>query len=72
MSPTLAPGAKTATIEFRKSLTQILGINEKANQLHHRGQIAILARQAGHPVPTQTGFGLWEWGSLWRECGYGK
>lgn len=39
---------------------------------HHRGQIAMLARQVGHPVPTKTGFGLWEWGSLWRDCGFGK
>ena len=39
---------------------------------HHRGQIAMLARQVGHPIPTKTGFGLWEWGSLWRECGFGK
>jgi len=43
-----------------------------AHDSHHRGQIAMLARQVGHPVPTQTGFGLWEWGSLWRECGFGK
>jgi uncharacterized damage-inducible protein DinB len=39
---------------------------------HHRGQITMLARQVGHAVPTQTGFGLWEWGSLWRDCGFGK
>jgi len=39
---------------------------------HHRGQIAMLARQVGHPVDAKTGFGLWEWGSLWRECGFGK
>jgi uncharacterized damage-inducible protein DinB len=38
----------------------------------HRGQIAMLARQVGYPIPTQTNFGLWEWGSLWRECGFGK
>jgi hypothetical protein len=31
-----------------------------------------LARQVGHPVPTKTGFGLWEWGNLWRESGFGK
>jgi uncharacterized damage-inducible protein DinB len=43
-----------------------------AHDSHHRGQIAMLARQVGHPVPTQTGFGLWEWGSSWRECGFGK
>jgi|SRR5579863_2688334 len=34
---------------------------------HHRGQISMLARQVGHPVPPKAGFGLWEWGSLWRE-----
>jgi uncharacterized damage-inducible protein DinB len=39
---------------------------------HHRGQIAMLARQVGHALPAQTGFGLWEWGNLWRECGFGK
>jgi uncharacterized damage-inducible protein DinB len=43
-----------------------------AHDSHHRGQIAMLARQVGHLVPTQTGFGLWEWGNLWRECGFGK
>jgi uncharacterized damage-inducible protein DinB len=43
-----------------------------AHDSHHRGQIAMLARQVGHPVPAQTGFALWEWGSLWRECGFGK
>ncbi len=43
-----------------------------AHDSYHRGQIAMLARQVGHPVPTRTGFGLWEWGSLWRECGFSK
>jgi uncharacterized damage-inducible protein DinB len=43
-----------------------------AHDSHHRGQITMLARQVGHPLPAQAGFGLWEWGSLWRECGFGK
>jgi uncharacterized damage-inducible protein DinB len=43
-----------------------------AHDSHHRGQITMLARQVGHPLPAQIGFGLWEWGSLWRECGFGK
>jgi uncharacterized damage-inducible protein DinB len=43
-----------------------------AHDSHHRGQITMLARQVGHPLPGQIGFGLWEWGSLWRECGFGK
>jgi len=28
--------------------------------------------KVGTDKATQTGFGLWEWGSLWRECGFGK
>jgi len=29
---------------------------------HHRGQIAMLARQLGHPLPQKAVFGMWEWG----------
>jgi uncharacterized damage-inducible protein DinB len=43
-----------------------------SHDAHHRGQITMLARQVGHPLPPQTGFALWEWGTLWRECGFGK
>jgi uncharacterized damage-inducible protein DinB len=43
-----------------------------AHDSHHRGQITMLARQVGHPLPPQTAFALWEWGTLWRECGFGK
>lgn len=38
----------------------------------HRGQIAMLARQVGHSLPPKAGFALWEWGTLWRERGFGK
>ena len=34
-----------------------------AHDAHHRGQITMLARQAGHPVPQGVMFGLWEWGT---------
>ena len=34
-----------------------------AHDAHHRGQIAMLARQLGHPLPKSAGFGLWEWGT---------
>ena len=34
-----------------------------AHDAHHRGQIAMLARQAGHPLPQTAMFGMWEWGS---------
>jgi uncharacterized damage-inducible protein DinB len=42
-----------------------------AHDSHHRGQITMMARQVGHPVPPKIGFGLWEWGRLWKECGFG-
>jgi uncharacterized damage-inducible protein DinB len=34
-----------------------------AHDAHHRGQIAMLARQMGHPLPQKASFGIWEWGS---------
>jgi len=43
-----------------------------AHDSHHRGQIAMLARQVGHGIPAQAGFALWEWGTLWRACGSRK
>ena len=34
-----------------------------AHDAHHRGQIAMLARQIGHPISKSVGFGIWEWGT---------
>jgi uncharacterized damage-inducible protein DinB len=34
-----------------------------AHDAHHRGQICMLARQVGHPLPQKVVFGMWEWGS---------
>lgn len=33
-----------------------------AHDAHHRGQIAMLARQLGYPLPQKAMFGMWEWG----------
>jgi uncharacterized damage-inducible protein DinB len=33
-----------------------------SHDAHHRGQIAMLARQVGHPLPQSAMFGMWEWG----------
>jgi uncharacterized damage-inducible protein DinB len=33
-----------------------------AHDAHHRGQIAMLARQLGYPLPQKAVFGMWEWG----------
>ncbi len=38
-----------------------------AHDAHHRGQIAMLARQLGHPLPQAAMFGMWEWGSRSRD-----
>lgn len=34
-----------------------------AHDAHHRGQITMLARQLGHPLPQKAMFGMWEWNS---------
>lgn len=34
-----------------------------AHDAHHRGQVAMLARQTGHPFSQKAMFGMWEWGS---------
>jgi len=34
-----------------------------AHDAHHRGQVCMLARQTGHPLPQKAMFGMWEWGS---------
>jgi uncharacterized damage-inducible protein DinB len=33
-----------------------------AHDSHHRGQIAMLVRQSGFPLPKQVELGMWEWG----------
>lgn len=33
-----------------------------SHESHHRGQIALTLKQAGHPLDRRTAFGLWEWG----------
>lgn len=33
-----------------------------AHEAHHRGQIAMRLKQAGHPLDKKTSYGMWEWG----------
>ena len=47
---------------FRPDVAGFLGYLI-AHDAHHRGQIAMLARQLGHPLPQKVTFGMWEWGS---------
>jgi len=47
---------------FRPDVAGFLGYLI-AHDAHHRGQICMLARQVGHPLPQKAMFGMWEWGS---------
>lgn len=33
-----------------------------SHESHHRGQIAITLKQAGHPLERKIAYGIWEWG----------
>ena len=47
---------------FRPDVAGFLGYLI-AHDAHHRGQITMVARQLGHPLPQKAMFGMWEWGS---------
>lgn len=47
---------------FRPDMAGFLGYLI-AHDAHHRGQIAMIARQVGHPLAQKAMFGMWEWGS---------
>jgi len=47
---------------FRPDVAGFLGYLI-AHDAHHRGQIAMLARQLGYPLTQKALFGMWEWGS---------
>jgi len=43
-----------------------------SHEAHHRGQVLLLARLVGHPLPKEVGYGMWNWEKIWRECGREK
>ena len=47
---------------FRPDVAGFLGYLI-AHDAHHRGQVCMLARQVGHPLPQKAMFGMWEWGT---------
>jgi uncharacterized damage-inducible protein DinB len=40
-----------------------------AHEAHHRGQVLLLARLVGYPLPKEVGYGMWNWEKIWRERG---
>jgi uncharacterized damage-inducible protein DinB len=41
-----------------------------AHDAHHRGQIIMLARELGYPLPDEAAYGIWRWEKLWKQCGF--
>ncbi len=37
---------------------------------HHRGQICMLAHQLGLPI--KSGYQMWAWEKLWKQCGFAR
>ena len=46
---------------FKPHITAFLGYII-AHESHHRGQIALSLKQAGHALDRKVGYGIWEWG----------
>lgn len=40
-----------------------------SHEAHHRGQVCMLARLLGFPLPQSVASGIWNWEKLWKECG---
>jgi len=41
-----------------------------SHDAHHRGQVCLLARQLGHPLPQNAMYSMWNWEKLWKKRGF--
>ncbi len=61
----VAAGGKVAG--FPPDVMHFLGY-VLAHDAHHRGQICLLARELGQPLPRDVMFGLWQWPARAKEA----
>jgi uncharacterized damage-inducible protein DinB len=40
-----------------------------SHEVHHRGQIIMLAHQLGYRLPDTAMGGIWQWNKLWKQVG---
>jgi uncharacterized damage-inducible protein DinB len=59
LTKSLASGGKIKG--FKPHVTAFLGYLI-SHESHHRGQIALTLKQAGHKLDQKTAYGIWEWG----------
>ena len=41
-----------------------------SHEAHHRGQILMLAKQVGYPIPPNVWGRIWQWNWLWKQAGF--
>ena len=46
---------------FKPHVTAFVGYL-LSHEAHHRGQVALTVRLAGHPLDKKVSYGMWEWG----------